>query len=236
MAELNLDCPWCRTKNCAFTSEGSYLAETVQRQHPRFGAGRYQQWFALLRCRRCGHGVLARLEVSDRNAGDDPHQLAGDPIATGSWYLRDWFPSQPISDPCPDHAPEAVAQFFNEARDSLDAERWNAAGAMYRKAIDVATKDLVRKHWPQNETEKGIKEDLIVRIERLHARGRLTDALRDWAHQVRIGGKDAAHDEDPFTSGEAETLHQFTRLFLTYTYTMPEEVRLRRAQPDKQNT
>jgi Domain of unknown function (DUF4145) len=109
------------------------------------------------------------------------------------------FPSEAISDPCPNHVPEAVTPFFNEARDSLQAEHWNAAGAMYRKAIDVSTKDLVRKHWPKDEVEKGIREDLVVRIERLHARGLLTEALKDWAHQVRIGGKDAAHDEDPFT-------------------------------------
>jgi hypothetical protein len=194
---------------------------------------RIDVWFALLRCRRCNNGVMGRLEVYHGDVGAGPHNIEGDPTEH-KWRLREWFPSEPISETCPEHVPEKVSAYFNEARDCLTGENWNAAGAMYRKAIDVATKDLVRNNWAEADIEKTIKEDLIVRIERLHARGLLTEALKDWAHQVRIGGKDAAHDEDPFTQPEAEALHQFTRLFLTYTYTMPEEVRLRR--PEKPAT
>jgi len=228
MAELNLDCPWCGTTHCGFTSVAAYPASARMK-----GNSKYEIWFALLRCRRCGGGVAAQFEAYIGDVGEGPHNFGGDP-RSGKWRLLDWFPSAPISDPCPDHVPGTVPAFFDEARDSLEAGRWNAAGAMYRKAIDVATKDLIRKNWPENEVEKGIKEVLVARIERLHARGLLTEALKDWAHQVRIGGKDAAHDEDPFTKEQAQSLHQFTRLFLTYTYTMPEEVRLRRSEkPDE---
>jgi len=63
----------------------------------------------------------------------------------------------------------------------------------------------------------------------------LTPDLKDWAHQVRLGGADAAHDADPFTSTEAEELLDFVELYLTYVYTLPGRLKERRdrAQQEK---
>jgi hypothetical protein len=57
--------------------------------------------------------------------------------------------------------------------------------------------------------------------------------LKDWAHQVRLGGADAAHDADPFTSAEAEELLDFAELYLTYVYTLPGRLKERRERAAK---
>lgn len=58
----------------------------------------------------------------------------------------------------------------------------------------------------------------------------LTPDLQEWAHQVRLGGNDAAHDEEPFTKEEAEELLDFTELYLTYVYTLPGRLAERKAR------
>jgi hypothetical protein len=53
--------------------------------------------------------------------------------------------------------------------------------------------------------------------------------MREWAHQIRELGNDAAHDEDPFTEHEAQTLQAFTELFLTYSFTLPGMIAARKS-------
>ena len=45
--------------------------------------------------------------------------------------------------------------------------------------------------------------------------------MKEWAHEIRCLGADAAHDEDPFTENEAKSLQPFTELFLTYAFMLP---------------
>jgi hypothetical protein len=65
------------------------------------------------------------------------------------------------------------------------------------------------------------------------AKNLLTPDLKDWAHQVRLGGNDAAHDEDPYTQEEAEELLSFADLYLTYVYSLPGRLKLRRENATK---
>jgi Domain of unknown function (DUF4145) len=85
---------------------------------------------------------------------------------------------------------------------------------MSRKTVDAATKDLMK------DQAKQIR-DLAPRIDALATAGKLTEDLRAWAHQIRLDGNNAVHDEKPFTKEEAEELLDFTELFLTYVYTLP---------------
>ena len=88
---------------------------------------------------------------------------------------------------------------------------WDAAGAMFRKSLETALKNK----FPD------IKGDLYKRIEKAADQHKLTPDLAAWSHQIRLGGKDAVHDEEPFEKEEAERLSDFTRLVLMYLFTLP---------------
>jgi hypothetical protein len=121
----------------------------------------------------------------------------------------------------PDAIPENVGRFYLQGLESLKAKRWDAAGAMFRKALDVATKQL----------DVGLKnQPLARRIEALFAAGRITESVRDWSHEIRMDGNDAVHDEDPETEDDAVATERFTEAFLTYTFTLPAKVATNRTK------
>jgi hypothetical protein len=117
----------------------------------------------------------------------------------------------------PEHIPETVAKPFIQAVESKVAGHYDAAGAMYRKALDVGLKAIDPK----------LKGKMYDRIEKLAAENKLTPSLKDWAHGIRLDGNDASHDEDAFTKPEADEMHAFTQLVLTYLFTLPEKIRLK---------
>jgi hypothetical protein len=75
------------------------------------------------------------------------------------------------------------------------------------------------------------KGTLQQRIDHLPAELSITPAMKEWAHQIRELGNDAAHEEDPFTEDEARALHAFSELFLTYTFTLPGMFAARKSPP-----
>ncbi|WP_428992855.1 DUF4145 domain-containing protein [Stenotrophomonas maltophilia] len=91
---------------------------------------------------------------------------------------------------------------------------------MYRKALDVATRELDSNLAGKN---------LAPRIDALHKAGKLTDDLKDWAHLIRLDGNQGAHDDDELTREEVAQLASFTELFLTYAFTLPAQVAARKA-------
>jgi hypothetical protein len=117
--------------------------------------------------------------------------------------------------------PENVSSFFRQGVENYRASRWDASGAMFRKSLDVATRIL----------DPALRSDtLFVRINKLHAQGALTDAIRDWSHEIRLEGNDAVHGDDPETLEDAQATFRFTEAFLIYTFTLPENVRINRAK------
>lgn len=106
---------------------------------------------------------------------------------------------------------------------------------MSRKVVDVS----LQQHSIATFGEDAKKYKTIFdRIEALAAQNVLTPDLKDWAHQVRLGGADAAHDADPFTPAEAGELLDFAELYLTYVYSLPGRLKERRdrAQKEKATT
>ncbi|ABO60854.1 hypothetical protein AQ808_03620 [Burkholderia pseudomallei] len=94
---------------------------------------------------------------------------------------------------------------------------------MFRRCLEIALK----KFSPDIEAWK-----LEKRIDRLADAGKITQDLKIWAHRVRLDGNDALHEEEEFTRESATELMEFTRLLLTYLYTLPEKIRLRLGQAD----
>ncbi len=90
---------------------------------------------------------------------------------------------------------------------------------MFRKSLEASLKAI----------GSGGRASLEKRINDLPLETGVTPAMKEWAHQIRVLGNDAAHEEDPFTREDADALQAFTELFLTYAFTLPGMMAARKA-------
>lgn len=180
-----------------------------------------EQWLALLHCGNCNAGLMI-LFLKMATPHRSPMNCPGDPTAHG--YLLVERHPEPKPSKAPDHVPDGIAAYFIEASDNLKRAAYTSSGMMSRKVIDVSTKR-------QLGSDSGKYRDNRNRIDALANNGSITRDLQDWAHHVRIGGNDAAHEDDPFIKEEAEDLLNFTELYLTYVYSLPGRLRVRRGLP-----
>lgn len=69
----------------------------------------------------------------------------------------------------------------------------------------------------------GEGKSLHAKVEDLYAKGMITASLKDWASIIRRTGNEAAH-EMKGTSEEARELVDFTRIFLQFTFELPDTI------------
>ena len=195
------NCPYCYTQSVAFTAKVEWQAIGGQKR-------------ALFICGSCAEGII--LEYM----GNSPIQVNGDTSKTGIDLLRQW-PEQP-SGSAPNDTPSTVASYFEQGTSALSAGSYDAAGMMFRKTLESATKII---------DSSLAQKPLVSRIDNLVLAGQLTSDMGVWAHDVRLGGNEAAHEDEPFTSSDAEDLRNFIENFLRYAFTLPSAVK-RRALSD----
>lgn len=78
--------------------------------------------------------------------------------------------------------------------------------------IDLCTKDL-----------GGEGKSIFDRINDLLAKGIITKPIADWAHKVRLLGRDATHDADG-TVEEVAELVNFIHFFLKAAYELSDDI------------
>jgi len=199
-ALITHQCPHCGTKEMNFPL--SHIVSNPNNPH---------LFSAFAACSGCHSPICMEiLSVSGRN----PSQYNGDLTKATDFIIPSVYPKLEET-VVPEHVPETVTRPFIQAVESKVAGHYDAAGAMYRKALDVGLKAIDPK----------LKGKLYERIEKLAAENKLTPSLKDWAHGIRLDGNDASHDEVAFTKPEADEMHAFTQLVLTYLFTLPEKVR-----------
>ncbi|MBP6018779.1 MAG: DUF4145 domain-containing protein [Burkholderiaceae bacterium] len=113
-----------------------------------------------------------------------------------------------------------------QAEDTIKRKHWEAATAMDRRALEIATKEMAPEHADLT---------LYKRIEKLAESGQLTESLKDWAHDLRAVGNEALHDVEGIGEDEATQAHELTRFILTYLYTLPKQVEQARAARESGN-
>jgi hypothetical protein len=168
----------------------------------------------LMQCQVCGNGVVAVFgSPSHSHFSQWFQKQAG---MDGNAKLLETFP-KPVAVAAPEHTPENVGRFYLQGMDNM-ARNFDAAGTMFRKSLDAALKKL-------DPEGKGTLQN---RIDSLPEATGVTPAMKEWAHQIRHLGNDAAHEDDPFTEEEAKNLQAFTELFLTYAFTLPGMLKARK--------
>ncbi|TIL46134.1 DUF4145 domain-containing protein [Mesorhizobium sp.] len=121
-----------------------------------------------------------------------------------------------------DTVPARIGDLFKEAAISRRANRFEAAGAIFRKTIDVASKHL----YSTDERLKGRNPADALRS-RLKALGELNilDAdMVELADVAALDGNDAVHDVDPYTAAEAEALEDLTADLLDRLFVRPAKL------------
>lgn len=194
MAVLTADCPHCGTNKVAFKVSTSYSGPGGR----RVGLGQ---------CGSC-HLPLTFLAQT----GAPLEQVHGDILA--AHHILDMWPAI-VELAAPTHTPTPIARRFIEGEDAYRRGNWNSAVAMYRSALDIATKAMP-------DVPSGLT--FYKRLMWLHEHHFITQQMKDWADHVRVDGNDALHDPDEFEESDAKPLRLFTETFLRYVYELPGEV------------
>jgi hypothetical protein len=145
------------------------------------------------------------------------HSQQGD-LTDYNWQIVSFWPAVP-GPLIPEYLPVEVERIYLQAERNFPIPgNEEAAGTMYRKALDVGLKII----------DPSVAGTLKARIETLVKQHRLTPSLGEWAQQIRLLGNETAHEIDQPTREEVEALRNFSDLVLRYLFTLPTMVEARR--------
>ena len=185
------DCPYCGAGSVAFTilHEKCYVNGL---------------WDTFATCGYCGRGIVATFECPYRSS---PSESPDDQLR-----LLSIAPELPSS-VAPIHTPKNAARLFEQAMDNLSRNNWDAAGGMFRKALEVGLKSK----FPDMKDTLSLND----RIEEAAKKHELTPALAEWSHKIQFDGNDAMHEEELFSANQAKDLAPFTKLVFQYLFMLP---------------
>jgi hypothetical protein len=212
---LTITCPHCGAAHIAFPVRAEY-------QNTVFTS----QWEVFLTCGSCSRAIAAAItgdssgkatNMDGNRIYSSPKEVPGD-IEFMTFIVAAISPE--LADlTAPDDTPPKISDKYIQSDDNLRRGNWDAAGTMYRKAVELSTIDL-------GGTKKLF---LVKRIDELADKQAIMPDMKKWAHKIRQFGNTAAHDE--FEEDEARALQKFTELFLTYVYTLPGMVKAATQKP-----
>lgn len=128
----------------------------------------------------------------------------------------------------PEFISDRVRDLSEQASKCLSIGAYDAAGASFRKVIDVATKEIFADD-PRLKERKPA-DALRARIKALGEMKVIEEDVVDLADIVALDGNDAAHDVDPYTKDEAEALRDLTYDLLERLFTRPRRAQAVRAK------
>ena len=166
----------------------------------------FQRVISAAQCESCKKFILV---VAHRNSHNQ--QCALDYV----------FPLGKPNDGVDTNVPKEIAADFSEALRCHFIKSYKASVVMCRRAIQSSAIEL---------KAKGGR--LIDQIDDLFSSGKITEALKEFAHEVRLTGNDGAHpDKDGLANvGEKDSndIIDFTREYLHHVYVMPAKLKARR--------
>lgn len=146
-------------------------------------------------------------------------QQPGD-LTDYGWRLKAFWPNPP-GPLIPELLPPDVERVYLQAERNFPvAGNEEAAGTMYRKALDIGLKKI----------DPALSGMLGPRIKALAKAGKLTSDIAVWSDTVRDVGNEAAHEEEPITRDELIALRSFSEMVLRYLFSLPGAVKKRRGE------
>lgn len=222
MAELVANCPRCGVSKMTFDIFADVYVGL------EFGWKSGHEVFA--RCRECNRPSIFLTKLRDQLKGIETKKDTIISKLPGA-ISELWMVVKPItvsdvgSRIPPDYLPAEVELAFTEGARSLSAGNFNAAGAMFRAAIDLTTKNFLPDVEDADVTQPNKKQryDLGPRLDWLFENGVLPKDLASLAKVVREHGKDGVHDAS-LTATDAADMEDFCYMLLERIYTEPGRV------------
>jgi hypothetical protein len=210
MPLLTHKCPHCLTEHIALRAVSIELIA--------------DDWHCViyLRCPKCSRpscGIISMSKPQEAVQSGALMQHPGDILHVG-WKIDQFWP-EPPGPLIPELLPPDVERVYLQAERNFPiAGNEEAAGTMYRKALDVALKKI----------DRSLSGMLGPRIEKLAKAGKLTTDVAEWSKTVKDVGNEAATREEPITREELAQLRIFTEMLLRYLFSLPGAVKKRRGE------
>jgi len=228
MAEVTADCPRCGATRATFDVFSYNLVGE------RYDWQRIFELYSV--CRHCLKGtILLGYERSpkDLNFLVRPYKLEDykgslDRVLEVGGYVG--LRHSALVEP-PEHLPPEIDNAFNEAATCLAVECYNAAAAMFRLCLDLATRPLL----PAEETEglnQKTRRDLGLRLRWLFDNGTLPESLRELSACVREDGNDGVHAGN-LSKDDADDLLDFSTEMMKRMFTEPKRLELAKERRNK---
>lgn len=166
--------------------------------------------FDTLKCENCAGYVMCLWSAAEYGGGLHAFKVL-------PWPTR--------VDTHPEEWPEQVGRYWIQAHRSLSDENWDAAVVMARSALQISARD-------HQATGSSLKQE----IDSLAETGKIPPIMKEWAHEVREIGNEAAHPRPTSHATapqDARDIVAFLDQFLDYLYTLPARIqayRERRAE------
>lgn len=220
MTTLVANCPRCDKKHITFDVKGFVVLNEKE-----YGWRHFAEAFCL--CRHCGRTTTFRVaQLKPEHAVIFAHgQWQNDHKSLNSFVDVERFISlrdRSVHSP-PEHVPPEIASAFEQGATCISVECWDAAGAMFRKGLDLATAPLLPSDEADGPNSK-TRRDLGLRLPWLFNNGKLSADLKGLANCIREDGNDAAHSQT-LSEEDALDLLEFTRALLERLYTEPGKLR-----------
>jgi hypothetical protein len=182
-------------------------------------------------CRHCAKGTIYVLSLTRPEYEDiqEDYHIKDKNVSLNNYFNIERYVSvldENIHEG-PKYLPGDIETICREAATCISARCWNAAGAMFRLAIDRATQNLIPTEGQQ--PNKFEREKLGPRIKWLFEHKYIPDDLNQLATTIQQDGNDAAHIGN-ITEVEALDLMDFTYALFERLYTQPEKIRLAEAR------
>ena len=174
-------------------------------------------------------GVALRYNISECN-NCDFHFLVLKHRTTGK-ILQIWPKTLPGK--VNDLIPEPIKSDYEEALVCEAAGSYRGAATLARRTLQVVCleKGAPKEKQQKKNPEKMMKVDLSEQIDWLYKNNIITDEIKNWAHEVRYVGNDAAHpNATEVTKDDARDILELLESMCDVLYIAPARAAARKAK------
>ncbi|WP_299861236.1 DUF4145 domain-containing protein [uncultured Roseobacter sp.] len=228
MSEFVSDCPRCGATNTTLDCQASNWVGQ------EYSWKNYLEVFVT--CRRCHKSSIQLVSQKENTQGSSRLCTETNMLAGYNRTINDIVEFERFltlrdnhSYESPEYLPKEVAAVLDEANSCLSSQCFNAAAAMYRLALDIATKAVLPS---ENEPNSKIRRSLGLRMNWLFDNKVLPKDLEDLAECIQKDGNDGAHDGS-LTRVDAEDLKDFAFELLRRLYTEPARLAVARKRREQ---
>lgn len=202
-------CPWCSVKE-------TLVAKALHSLHEFFNTRAHETNFvvaALLQCSACGRPSLGVTDLTP-----DTYKEMKECIDSTKPYLKHVITLQIIpqsnnSSYSHDSIPPKISNLFEDLQKMVVSKLSPAL-------IITGCRGVIEASAIHLGANTGT---LFNKIDALKTSGTISTTLADWAHQIRLEGNEAVH-ENAGTPQEAEEMVDFTKIFLQYAFELPDRI------------